>query len=696
MKEIYFDRAKPVWGCGLDGKWNIHIKLTASIEKHGADILKIATSEFYQLFINGKFVCCGPARAGRGYFRVDEIKLVGLPEKQQNTVEVIIFSYGVENFSNIKQPPFVICEMYKNGKSVTATGGDDFEMYLLTDYERSISRYTFQRGFCEAYICDGAHLPEKIDFRLCEEKRYIKRYAPYPRYERFLPDGFLFRGNVHAEKRQSYIKLQAERVGPELCRQFTPPAVNITNELQELEYTDVSGADGDAVSLSDGEFALCGFSREATGMICFDCVAEADAVLYVTYDEELSGQNTVKPQRLGCNACVKYKLACGEHRLMSFEPASMKYICFSLLSGKVGIENVYITECKHPPVARKTEIEDEEIGLIYTAAEETFRQNAVDIFMDCPSRERAGWLCDSFFHGRGESFFCGENPVEKSFLENFLMEDKFKYLPAGMFPMCYPSEQLNGEYIPNWAMWLMIELADYEKRTGDTDMVRRYEYKALGLVRYFEEYKNADGLLEGLDSWVFVDWSESNNNVRDVSFPSNMMYAYMLDALSGLYHREDWHVKAGKIREKIRELSYDGEFFCDNLLKTDNGYKKSGVCTESCQYYAFFTETATAELYPELWRVLSENFGFHRKNAEKYTHIPPSNAFIGNYIRLELLSRAGLYDRLLQNVREYFGYMAQRTGTLWEQVDDHASMNHGFAAYAAVWIYEAQNRKKLF
>ncbi len=33
---------------------------------------------------------------------------------------------------------------------------------------------------------------------------------------------------------------------------------------------------------------------------------------------------------------------------------------------------------------------------IYDAAVETFRQNALDVYMDCPTRERAGWLCDSF------------------------------------------------------------------------------------------------------------------------------------------------------------------------------------------------------------------------------------------------------------------------------------------------------------
>lgn len=74
------------------------------------------------------------------------------------------------------------------------------------------------------------------------------------------------------------------------------------------------------------------------------------------------------------------------------------------------------------------------------AAIETFRQNAVDLFFDCPSRERAGWLCDSFFTGRVEYLLTGKTAIETGFLENFLHEECYAALPEGMFPMCYPAD----------------------------------------------------------------------------------------------------------------------------------------------------------------------------------------------------------------------------------------------------------------
>ena len=691
MIKYRFNNAKPIWADDIKETKNVHLLLKAEVPRFHC--IKIATSGFYQLFVNGKFTAYGPARAGRGFFRVDEIctddNIIG----EKNTIEIILVSYGVDNFSNINQEPFVTCEVADGDSCICSTGGEKFRLYRLANYMQSISRYTFQRGFAESYICDDLHTPIEAGVKLCGDKKYIVRDVPYPRYEHFKTEGFCFAGGFEMKKPETYKMLQSERVGPEKSMQFWPSEENITNELQELSFDKPFNICMDNIYLDAGEYAICSFPRECTGMISFRCKAEKDSVLYVTYDETLTGENTVDAHRLGCNAVVKYTLKKGEYELISFEPVSMKYICFSALVGEVNISGVEVIEYKNPAVTKEICTDDAELNLIYDAAVETFLQNAVDIFTDCPSRERAGWLCDSYFLGKAEKYITDGNTIEKNFLGNFLMEDNYKYLPAGMLPMCYPADHLDTVYIPNWAMWLVAELEDYLGRTGDSRLIYEFKDKVLRLARFFEQYENGDGLLERLDKWVFVDWSESNNNVQDVSFPSNMMYAYMLECAAKMYDIDAFKIKADKIKAKIREVSFDGEFFCDNLIKTETGYKKSGVCTESCQYYAFFTGTATKELYPGLWDTLVNDFGFDRKN--KYPDIPPSNAFIGNYIRLEILRREGLYDRLLGEVKGYFSYMARATGTLWEKVDDEASMNHGFASYAALLIGESINKSNI-
>ena len=48
--------------------------------------------------------------------------------------------------------------------------------------------------------------------------------------------------------------------------------------------------------------------------------------------------------------------------------------------------------------------------------------------------------------------------------------------------------------------------------------------------------------------------------------------------------------------------------------------------------------------------------------------------------------REGELEALEENIRGYFDYMAQKTGTLWENDGDYASCNHGFASHVLIWL----------
>lgn len=255
--------------------------------------------------------------------------------------------------------------------------------------------------------------------------------------------------------------------------------------------------------------------------------------------------------------------------------------------------------------------------------------------------------------------------------------------------MCYPSDHVNGNFIPNWAMWLVLQLYEYKQRTNDVQMINAFKPKVYGLLEYFKGYINKDGLLQNLDKWVFVEWSFANKLVQDVNFPSNMLYALMLERISALYDDSDLLVQAESIRQRIRKISFNGEFFADRMVMTDNALKVTDECTEVCQYYAFFTKTATKKLYPKLWKTLIKDFGPDRVEKKLHPGIYPANAFIGTYLRMELLSEQGLHKQLLSESVGFFKYMAERTGTLWENKTDNASLNHGFASHIAIWLDKA-------
>ena len=430
------------------------------------------------------------------------------------------------------------------------------------------------------------------------------------------------------------------------------------------------------------------FGRNLTGFLGLNVACEKPVRLYAFFDEDLSGDD-VKWTRLGCNNLIVWDLAPGTYALESMEPNGMRYVKLLAAGAPCEVSGVFLRRYENGGLGRaRFEASDPRLNELFDAAVATFAQNAVDIFMDCPHRERAGWLCDSFFTARTAFYLCGDSAVERNFLENFALPESFAYLPEGMLPMCYPSDHNDGVFIPNWAMWFVVQLDEYARRSEDRALVDRLKPRVEALLKWLEKYENSDGLLEKLPSWVFVEWSRANDFVQDVNYPSNMLYAGVLDAAARLYDMPSCREKAGRLRETIRNQSLRERFFADNALRKEDGsLEVTQNYSEVCQYFAFFFGVADKDRDPELWRILMEDFGPKRQERGLWPEVHPANMFIGNMLRMELLSRDGRSAQILQECVDYLMYMVQRTGTLWENMQDAASLNHGFASHTAVTLF---------
>ena len=149
--------------------------------------------------------------------------------------------------------------------------------------------------------------------------------------------------------------------------------------------------------------------------------------------------------------------------------------------------------------------------------------------------------------------------------------------------------------------------------------------------------------------------SNANLFVLDVHYPTNMLYAAALEAMGRLYGPNDAAREAGGIRATVAAQSWDGEFFVDNAVRSgDGGLEVTRNRSEVCQYYAFYFGMATPETHPELWRKLTEEFGPDRPRNGAHPEIHLANAFVGNYLRMELLSRYGLFEQERREIVAFF------------------------------------------
>lgn len=703
MLKQYFNGAKPVWLSGMELDKNITMGLRASFRGDGQSsaILMITASASYRVFLNDELIRFGPAKGPHGYFRVDEWELT---ISEQNILAIEVVGYNVNSFCTLDQSSFIQAEIRLEERVLFATGQKDmeFEACLCSQRIQKVQRYSFQRAFIEAYRFQGGmdrwwnskNLSNAAINSNLKEVKLISRGVSYPDLHKQKPVKHHAYGTFHHRKFQGrYHRDRAMMIGPKLGGFKVEELKLILSDqlldtaVTSMNYSGVPYLDTEILYIKEKEFAILDFGVNLTGFIGLKVSCQTPSRLVLTFDEILSSGD-IDFLRLTCVNAVSIELQAGDYIFEAFEPYTMKYLKLMAFKGSMAVSGVYLRDCANPDVYKaRFKCPDEELNRIFEAGRETFRQNAFDIYMDCPSRERAGWLCDSFFTARVEPELTGGTLVERNFLENYSLPDTFEYLPEGMLPMCYPADHNDGVFIPNWAMWFIIELEEYLERSGDRELVMALKPKVIKLFDYFQRFKNEDGLLENLEGWVFIEWSRANDFINGINYQSNMLFAASLGAAGRLYGYDPMVKEADRLRDVIRKQSFNGDFFVDNAVRNKKKLELTGNISEVCQYYAFFTGTADEEEHRKLLKILLEEFGPHREKDKVYPYVFEANAFIGNYLRLELLSRNGCIKQMLTEMKELFMYMIKKTGTLWEHNGDFASCNHGFASHAVHSLY---------
>lgn len=136
--------------------------------------------------------------------------------------------------------------------------------------------------------------------------------------------------------------------------------------------------------------------------------------------------------------------------------------------------------------------------------------------------------------------------------------------------------------------------------------------------------------------------------------------------------------------------SFNGRYFLDHGVRDETGILRVRKdSSEACQYYAvlFGGIDIHEETYRELKSLILHVFRPDRAGA--MPEIMEVNAFIGAYLRMDVLLQMEEYELLLRDVEGFFGKMEQDTGTLWEYRQMVGSYDHGFASYAFVVIKKA-------
>lgn len=663
----------------------------------------ISAQNIYRIYINEEMVMQGPRRTAHGYLRVDEIDVSAHLRVGENHIAVELLEYGdgYKGYSNDStlEDGMLICELLCGSECVFATGRDSMQACRLNFRVERCERISHCREAIEIYNLsegyDGWTIG-KGEFTLAKEidvkKIYLYTSLPFPVLARRRFKDIVSTGGCYIDRsKEVEIKFYEEdgyfdnlqELAVVDCRQTVDTVSDVKISCENNEY--VIDSEGDS-------YFMLGMGKNIEGLLCVEI--ESDGGTFDFVRSEMLDKNGGIPYHFG--TVSRIHASAGKIKRIFFEAGLYRYLKIYVRDCKRVRIDVSVLDYSYPDEQRCSfACSDEDANKLYEAAKQTLLLNTLDVFMDCPDRERSGWLCDSLWTARAASLMLADHRVEREMIETFLLTDSSK-MYCGFFPESYPASKENFAAITGittWSFWFMCQLCEYVERTGDMQLALDFEDRVDALVRGSERFMGYSGLLENMP-YVFVDWSMSNSKIstRPISTAANALYAYTLIQLGKLYKKEEWISKGEGVRVALRSVieKNKGEsvVFPDSFRwDLEGNIVARDIRTEACVYTSLWSELYTGEENDKLFDLVVNNMGTCPKNPRD-TDVSKSNLFIGLCIRLDLLARLGEYDTMYKDMLDIYMWQIDKgPGTLWENnFVETSSMCHGFASHAGVHL----------
>ena len=677
-------------------------------------VIRLTARNIYRLYINGDIVMHGPARTAHGYSRVDEIDITDQLIDGVNHIAVEVVAYGRDwvgynrysNDSTLEDGLF-IAEIQADGEILSATGRDDWQACRITARAPVCERISHSRECIEIYTPDDDYYLWKLGYGsfvtpqiLTDEPIYLAHEALMPTLKEYFFEDVTGFGAIKVDEAMEVEPFFFEINNPLINGLSERPTLDCRRSVETREGVVRADFDSDGLVLNpentadyfvswDGKESRVGFIRIAV-------TCEEAGVIDIVRSEIMDADGSL-PYYF--NNVTRLHVPAGMTEFVTMEPALARYMQVYFRGvGQATVHSLSILEDSYPDEKRATFLcSNDDINRLYMAAKKTLLLNTLDIFMDCPERERGGWLCDSLWTGRAASLLLADNRVEREYLENFLLtpaDGMFR----GFFPEVYPAlkpsyKDMTG--ITTWTFWLMIEVCEFIRRTGDIVFRDQHLPRVEAFVEGSRSFVGDSGLLEHMP-WIFIDWSTSNleEHQQPISSAANALYAYMLTRLGETFDRPEWINEGQRMRDILRKAILGGTSpaflrrIPDSFTIDENGILHSRErFSEAAAYTSLWCGLFTPDEVPLLVKAVRDSMG----PAPIYPKDPmvgESQLFIGLCIRLDMLTRLGYYDKCYEDLLAiYMPQLTEGPGTLWEnRIMDTSSRCHGFTSHAGVHL----------
>ncbi len=660
-------------------------------------ILYISADQQYMLYINGKYVNRGPARAMHEHYSYDEIDVLQYLKTGKNLIAIRAYNSGKSTFSYVHQANAgVIFALETDGKTKTVSCMPKTKCIRENaNYRDSVSQ-SLQLNYQEHFDMNKAEIGwQSLDY---DDSNWGKAegdraYNAMPYYN------LQARGTPMCDT--NIIKnftILAKAKGKTLTESDT--FRNIC-ELYDLEKTNGFKKAENAPKINVaknpmGEFTshIVDFGKTVVGTPILKIENASggeivDMVLSEKIDENFNIDNLYKTHS---KPAVSNRLICkkglNEHEFFSI--CGFRYM--EIRVRKNNNSEISITPSlrwSNYPLGSNGvfECSDKLANEIWKASVHTQRCCAMDGYVDTPYREQAQWWGDARVQSWNTFFISGDARLLRRGI-NILSQQT---LPNGLTYGHAPT-MAHTCILPDFSLVWILTLYDHYWQTGSAEAYTTHRDTVMGILNYFNGQFDTNGLLKyDKRYWLFLDWSPIQKQGNPAVY--NLLYLYTMQKMQQLCEENGFKDDAKMFAERalkhetaiILNLLGQNGLIHDGILPDKTLNKKCGIHAQTlakmCNINGFNFEKALNEI---LLPFVREKTPVREYNAKRDKPVPSSFWVI--YL-LQVLDEQGkyakdIYDFYMRN----WDIMAEYGGTFEGYPITSSSRSHAWTAHPAFML----------
>ena len=640
--------------------------LWLSTSPKSATVLVTAQSK-YKLFVNGRYVGRGPARAPEGVFYYDAHDVSQFLEQGANVIAFLVHYFGVDTYMGLAGKPGLNCkvEVELEDQKLEVITDETWLVRRAEEWSNKGARINEFLGFQEVYESglrvddwnsvncseEGWRSPSIVNI----EGRLLPRPIPLLEESTALPESVVGVFNSPARDKDVAPSELANLIASSPLSELVLGSVSNPEALLHKRGSMwVRTPRGNV-----GVVVILDFGREVFGELEIGISRCSRGYIDVAYSEVLE-EGRVQPDRGGACYVDRIVLSKGPIAWQGFEPRAFRYVQleFRWLGRGAAIEYVRVNRVGYPVRQVATfGCSDSILNTIWRTSSYTTQLCMEDSFIASPSFDRMLNWTDVHVQARAAYYAFGDTMLLAKALRDVAESQATDGRLTGI------SRSNPGKEPGDLMLLWVISVLDYYAFSGDLTLVRELYPRVRRLMKWFDKFVGSDGLVENMPVGLMPGGSAANGCPVEQSTALNALFCHALQV-------------AGALADLFGNRS-DAEHFNSRAHELKLAINKVFYVPEKAMYASGRVQGKLVEEYDLLANVFAALFDIadhYRKSAIlrkiSSTALSSVETPVEACYLLYGLYAHEMHDVALDLIREKWGDMLQHGATtFWERFD---------------------------